>query len=141
LVVVLLPSAIRAQPLVTASGAIIVDAPTGAVIWEQGADVPLHPASTTKILTAIVALQSGRLDQRLLVTGNASAVEPTKIGLRPGQEVDLHDLLYAVLLRSANDAAEVVAAWLSRAGAGAPPRATAKVPPPLPAPPHHPCTH
>jgi D-alanyl-D-alanine carboxypeptidase len=112
LVVVLLPSATRAQPLVTASGAIIVDAPTGAVIWEQGADVPLHPASTTKILTAIVALQSGRLDQRLLVTGNASSVEPTKIGLRPGQEVDLHDLLYAVLLRSANDAAVVVAEGL-----------------------------
>ncbi len=109
LVVVLLPSATRAQPLVTASGAIIVDAPSGSVIWEQGADLPLAPASTTKVLTAIVALQSGRLDQRFLVTGNASGVEPTKIGLRPGQEVELHDLLYAVLLRSANDAAVVVA--------------------------------
>ncbi len=112
LVVVLLPSVTRAQPQVTATGAIIIDANTGAVIWEQDADLPLPPASTTKVLTAIVALQSGRLDQRLLVTGNASAVEPTKIGLRPGQEVDLHDLLYAVLLRSANDAAVVVAEGL-----------------------------
>ena len=112
LVVVLLPSVTRAQPQVTATGAIITDANTGAVIWEQDADLPLPPASTTKVLTAIVALQSGRLDQRLLVTGNASAVEPTKIGLRPGQEVDLHDLLYAVLLRSANDAAVVVAEGL-----------------------------
>ena len=112
LVVVLLPSVTRAQPEVTATGAIITDANTGAVIWEQDADLPLPPASTTKVLTAIVALQSGRLDQRLLVTGNASAVEPTKIGLRPGQEVELHDLLYAVLLRSANDAAVVVAEGL-----------------------------
>jgi serine-type D-Ala-D-Ala carboxypeptidase (penicillin-binding protein 5/6) len=112
LVVVLLPSVTRAQPQVTATGAIIIDANTGAVVWEQDADLPLPPASTTKVLTAIVALQSGRLDQRLLVTGNASAVEPTKIGLRPGQEVDLHDLLYAVLLRSANDAAVVVAEGL-----------------------------
>ena len=112
LVVVLLPSVTRAQPQVTATGAIITDANTGAVIWEQDADLPLPPASTTKVLTAIVALQSGRLDQRLLVTGNASAVEPTKIGLRSGQEVELHDLLYAVLLRSANDAAVVVAEGL-----------------------------
>jgi D-alanyl-D-alanine carboxypeptidase (penicillin-binding protein 5/6) len=112
LVAVLLPSVTRAQPEVTATGAIIVDASTGAGIWEQNADLPLPPASTTKVLTAIVALQSGRLDQRLLVTSNASSVEPTKIGLRPGQEVDLHDLLYAVLLRSANDAAVVVAEGL-----------------------------
>jgi len=112
LVAVLLPSVTRAQPEVTATGAIIVDANTGAVFWEQDADLPLPPASTTKVLTAIVALQSGRLDQRLLVTGNASSVEPTKIGLRPGQEVELHDLLYAVLLRSANDAAVVVAEGL-----------------------------
>jgi D-alanyl-D-alanine carboxypeptidase len=107
--VALLPAAVHAQPYVTARGAIIVDADSGAVIWESNADEPLPPASTTKVMTAILALQSHQLDEHFAVSGNAAATAPSKIGLRPGQTVALRDLLYAVLLKSANDAAVVVA--------------------------------
>src|SRR5262245_32001858 len=105
----LLPAAVHAQPYVTARGAIIVDADSGAVIWESNADEPLPPASTTKVMTAILALQSHQLDDHFSVSANAAATPPSKIGLRTGQSVALRDLLYAVLLKSANDAAVVVA--------------------------------
>lgn len=98
-----------AEPSVTARAAIIVNGSTGEVLWERNADAPLPPASTTKVLTAIVALESGRLDERFPVSPEAAATAPSKIGLRPGDRMVLGDLLYAVLLNSANDAATVVA--------------------------------
>src|SRR5262245_16161465 len=107
------PEAAYAQPEVTARGAIVVDADTGSVIWEKNADEPLPPASTTKVMTAVLALQSHRLDEQFAVSVNAANTPPSKIGLRPGQRVSLHDLLYAVLLKSANDAAVVVAEGVS----------------------------
>ena len=90
----------------TARAAIIVDAATGDVIWERNACEPLPPASTTKVMTAILALESGRLDDSFQVSSDAAATAPSKINLRPGQRMRLRDLLYAVLLNSANDAAD-----------------------------------
>ena len=106
---IFVPPSSAADPSVTARAAIIVNAGTGEAIWEKNADAPLPPASTTKILTAILAIESGRLDERLPVSVEASEVAPSKIGLRPGERMELRDLLYAVLLNSANDAATVVA--------------------------------
>lgn len=100
-------------PKVTARAAIIVDATTGEVLWERNGDLRLPPASTTKVLTAIVALESGRLDDSFTVSAGAAATAPSKIGLRAGQTMVLSDLLYAVLLKSANDAAAVVAEGIS----------------------------
>jgi len=100
-------------PTLTARSAIIMDAASGEVTWQWNASEPLPPASTTKILTAILALESGRLDESFRVSVNASETPPSKINLRPGQRMRLKNLLYAVLLNSANDAAEVVAEGLS----------------------------
>jgi D-alanyl-D-alanine carboxypeptidase (penicillin-binding protein 5/6) len=108
-VAALVPAAAHAQPDVTARGAIIVDAETGASVWELNADEALPPASTTKVMTAVLALQSHQLDQEFMVSAHAAATPPSKIGLKAGQSVALRDLLYAVLLKSANDAAVVVA--------------------------------
>jgi D-alanyl-D-alanine carboxypeptidase (penicillin-binding protein 5/6) len=105
--------ALAADPYVTARAAIIVDANTGEVLWERNPDVPLPPASTTKVLTAILAIESGRLDDSVTVGPDAAEVAPSKIGLRPGERMALGDLLYAVLLNSANDAATVVADGLA----------------------------
>src|SRR5262245_36521338 len=102
-----------AEPSVTARAAIIVDAASGEVLWERNADWPLPPASTTKVMTAILAIESKRLDDWVTVSPEASAVSPSKIGLRPGERTALGDLLYAVLLNSANDAATVVAEGLA----------------------------
>ncbi len=98
-----------ARGSLTARAAILMDAATGESLWERSADEPLPPASTTKVLTAIVAIESGRLDQSLRVSEHAAETDPSKIGLHAGQHMVLRDLLYAVLLNSANDAAEVVA--------------------------------
>ena len=97
----------------TARAAIVVDAETGQVLFERNPDEQLPPASTTKVLTAIVALESGRLGDTFQVSEQAACVEPTRMGLRARERVQLRDLLYAVLLRSANDASEVVAEGLA----------------------------
>jgi D-alanyl-D-alanine carboxypeptidase (penicillin-binding protein 5/6) len=102
-----------ADPYVTARAAIIMDAASGEALWERNPDVPLPPASTTKILTAILAIESGRLDDWVTMTPDAAATAPSKIGLRPGERMALGDLLYAVLLNSANDAAAAVAEGLA----------------------------
>jgi len=102
-----------AGPYLTARAAVIMDAATGEVVWERNGSDPLPPASTTKVLTAILALESGRLDESMRVSVNASETAPSKINLRPGQRMRLKNLLYAVLLNSANDAATVVAEGLA----------------------------
>ena len=102
-----------AEPRVTARAAIIVDNGSGEVLWERNPDLPLPPASTTKVLTAILAIESRRLDDWVTVSPDAAAVPPSKIGLRTGERMALGDLLYAVLLNSANDASTVVAEGLA----------------------------
>jgi D-alanyl-D-alanine carboxypeptidase (penicillin-binding protein 5/6) len=104
--------AARSHTGVTARAAILIDNQTGEVLWERNPDLPLPPASTTKIVTAMVALQSGRLEDSLIVTPQAAAAPPSKIGLRPGWRMRLRDLVYALLLNSANDAAVVIAEGL-----------------------------
>jgi len=101
-----------AEPYITARAAIIMDAATGEVVWERNSTEPLPPASTTKVMTAILALESDRLDESFRVSAEAAETPPSKINLRVGQRMRLKNLLYAVLLNSANDAAEVVAEGL-----------------------------
>src|SRR5216110_2814842 len=105
--------AYAAGPYITARAAIIMDAATGEVVWERNSTEPLPPASTTKVMTAILALESGRLDESFRVSEYAAETAPSGIHLRAGQRMRLKNLLYAVLLNSANDAAEVVAEGLA----------------------------
>ena len=102
-----------AGPYITARAAVIMDAGTGEVVWERNSTDPLPPASTTKVMTAILALESGRLDESFRVSEYAAETAPSGIHLRAGQRMRLRNLLYAVLLNSANDAAEVVAEGLA----------------------------
>lgn len=100
-------------PRVTAKAAIVVDAHTGSVLWSQDPDDQLPPASTTKVMTAILALQSGRLSDRVEASPEACMVAPSKVNLRPGQRLVLQDLVYAILLNSANDASIAIAEHLA----------------------------
>ncbi|MCC6763293.1 MAG: D-alanyl-D-alanine carboxypeptidase [Deltaproteobacteria bacterium] len=97
----------------TAKSAIIVDARTGSVLWAQDPDEQLPPASTTKVMTAILALESGRLRDRVEASPEACMVAPSKVNLRPGQRLLLEDLVYAILLNSANDASIAIAEHLA----------------------------
>jgi D-alanyl-D-alanine carboxypeptidase (penicillin-binding protein 5/6) len=94
---------------VSAASAILMDGETGAVLFEQNADDPRPPASITKILTALVILERGRLSDAVVVSQEAARTGGFRLGLRQGQKVSLEDLLAAILIRSANDAAVAAA--------------------------------
>lgn len=99
-------------PRITARAAIVVDHQSGEVLFARNPDEQLPPASTTKVLSALVAVQTASLDQIVRVSTHASRVEPRKIWLKPGWSLNVDDLLYAMLLYSANDASVVLAEGL-----------------------------
>jgi len=96
---------------------IVIDAETGQVISQQGADLQNHPASLTKMMTLYLlfeALAQGRirLDTEFTVSEYAASQPPTKLGLEPGETITVHDLIFGMITRSANDAAMVAAEGL-----------------------------
>jgi D-alanyl-D-alanine carboxypeptidase (penicillin-binding protein 5/6) len=94
----------------TARAAVLMDAATGKIIYQKDEDLRLPPASTTKVITAILTLESGRkLSESFTVSKTATRVPASKLYLRPGQSLSIEDLLYAILLASANDASMVLA--------------------------------
>lgn len=94
----------------TARAAVLMDATSGRILYEKEADLRLPPASTTKVVSAIVALESGRsLKQNLTVSKEATRVPASKLYLRAGQSLTVEELLYSIMLASANDAAMVLA--------------------------------
>jgi len=98
-----------APPAVDAAGAILMDAASGRILWEQDADTRLPMASTTKIMTALVALTYGDIDETVLVKSNTTRIEGSSIWLEAGEKLTLLDLLYGLMLRSGNDAAMTIA--------------------------------
>jgi D-alanyl-D-alanine carboxypeptidase len=82
---------------------------SGRVLYQREADTPLPPASTTKIVTALVVLDSKRLQETVQVSKSIGRIPSMKLGLRPGQKITVEDLLYGLLLVSANDAGVVLA--------------------------------
>jgi D-alanyl-D-alanine carboxypeptidase len=87
-----------------------MDAATGRVLYQKEADLRLPPASTTKVVTAILALESGRkLSESLTVSKEATRVPASKLHLRPGQSLTIEELLYSIMLSSANDSSIVLA--------------------------------
>jgi D-alanyl-D-alanine carboxypeptidase len=96
-------------PVLSAQGALAVDLKSGVPLYEKNADAPLLPASTTKIITALVALDYYPLDQ-VLTVGKGVRVDGQKMGLSIGEQMRVEDLLYGLLVYSANDAAETLAA-------------------------------
>lgn len=100
---------IRDLGKVTAKAAILVDDESGDVLFARSPNLQLPPASTTKILTALVVARSRALDRNVRVSRLASSMQPTKVWLKPGWMMNVEDLLYAILLNSANDASVVLA--------------------------------
>lgn len=96
-------------PDVKALGAVLIDAQSGRVLWEQNGYEPLANASTTKIMTCVLALESGMLDDTVTVSANAASQPKVRMGLSAGEQIKLKDLLYALMLQSSNDAAVAIA--------------------------------
>lgn len=101
-------------PAVSAAGAILIRADTGAILFEKEAEKRLYPASTTKIMTALVVLETlDRLslgpDSRIIVPAEAAGLEGSSVYLKAGEEISMEELLYGMMLQSGNDAATAAA--------------------------------
>ena len=91
-----------------ARGAIVIDAHTGATLYEKNADEPQFPASTTKIMTALLVIEAGNLDQEIECTLEDSKVGESSLNLKPGMRFTRRQMLYGLMLKSANDVAHAL---------------------------------
>ncbi len=100
-------------PQVSGKAALLMDSKSGEILYTYNADVQLPPASTTKILTGIIAIERTKLTD--IVTGgkNPTLVIPSAIGLHEGETITMENLLYSLFVKSANDAAVAVAEHIS----------------------------
>ena len=98
------------QPEISAGSAVVMHS-GGEIIYEKNADVKSLIASTTKIMTAIVAIENCELDSELEVDAASCGIEGSSMYLRPGQAVTVEELLYGLLLVSGNDAADALAKY------------------------------
>ncbi|MCX8129932.1 MAG: D-alanyl-D-alanine carboxypeptidase [Clostridia bacterium] len=96
-------------PNINAMAAIVIDTESGRVIYEKNAYSKRAIASTTKIVTAILALENGNLDDEVTVSKRAASVWGSTIKLKEGQKLKLRELLYGLMLNSGNDAAIAIA--------------------------------
>jgi D-alanyl-D-alanine carboxypeptidase len=109
-------AAIRAldkPPQVSARAALMVDADSGEVLYSKSQQAPLPPASTVKVMTALLALQNGGLQDRVTVSATAANTEGSRMGLAAGESLSVEELLYGLLLPSGNDAAVALAEHVS----------------------------
>ncbi len=110
LVPILFMTVLPARALdVSARSAIVIEAETGRVVFEKDADTRRPMASTTKIMTALVAIESGDLSREIIVDAAAEGVEGSSIYLCAGDKITLEALVWALMLESANDAATAIA--------------------------------
>lgn len=94
---------------INSRAAVVMDVSTGRILYAKHPDRRLPPASTTKLMTAIVAIEKAELDTVVTISKNASLVRPLKAGFKQGDKVTLEKLLYAALIKSSNDAAVALA--------------------------------
>lgn len=92
-----------------AESAVLINARTGQILYEKEKDKQQFPASTTKIMTALLTLENKELDEVVTISHDASYTEGSRIYLLEGEKVTIEQLLYAMLLESANDAAIALA--------------------------------
>ncbi|MCM2980955.1 D-alanyl-D-alanine carboxypeptidase [Niallia circulans] len=104
-----IPQKSSAQMYVSAQSAILMEQDSGRVIFEKDAHTKRRIASITKIMTALLAVESGKLEDTVTVSSNAIRTEGSSIYLQEGEKIKLEDLVYGLMLRSGNDAAVAIA--------------------------------
>ena len=102
------------RPEIYSASGIVMDAKTGAIIFEKNIHDKRAMASTTKLMTALLAIESGNPERDVTITEDMMYWEAgtNEIGLKPGDTVSMHDLIIACLMYSANDAAQAIAVEL-----------------------------
>jgi D-alanyl-D-alanine carboxypeptidase (penicillin-binding protein 5/6) len=106
------PAAAPVPPRIHAKTAVLMVADTHQVLFDKKKDAIMYPASTTKIMTLLTALQHGNLDGVVTVSPKAAAVGESSLGVNAGDRLTLRNLLTGMILVSGNDAAEAVAEYV-----------------------------
>ncbi|MGH2692515.1 MAG: D-alanyl-D-alanine carboxypeptidase family protein [Actinomycetota bacterium] len=101
------------DPKVEAAAAALADLDSGRVLFESGTETPRPIASITKVMTALLVIERTRPTETVIAGPNASGQTGAELGLQPGEELTVRDLLTALLLQSANDAAVALAEHVS----------------------------
>jgi D-alanyl-D-alanine carboxypeptidase (penicillin-binding protein 5/6) len=108
-----------AAPSLLSESAVLIDAKSGTILAQKNADKKMYPASLTKIMTAIIAIEMGKLTDVITVDDDTPhEIEGSHIALEPGEILTLKDLLYALMLPSANDAASAIAKYYGKSTDG-----------------------
>ena len=105
--------AITAPPEITAETAILIDAKTGQILYEKNKDALREPASTTKVMTCLLVLEHLPLDKVITIDAISPFTGGSRIFVIEGEELTVEQLLYALMLESANDAAVALAIAIS----------------------------
>jgi D-alanyl-D-alanine carboxypeptidase (penicillin-binding protein 5/6) len=95
--------------VIASQAAVVMDASTGEILYGKNSSLLLPPASTAKLMTAIVVMEKANLTDIVTISQKASQAHPVKAGFRKGDKVTVEALLYAALVKSANDAAVALA--------------------------------
>lgn len=111
---------IQNQVSLDAKGAILIEQQSGRILYEKNSEDRLYPASTTKILTALVALERGNLDDTVTVGKEVLMVpwDSSKAYLKEGEQITLRELLMGLMLPSGNDAAAAIGVYIGRKALG-----------------------
>lgn len=107
------PGVVPDPPEVSAAAWILYDATHDVVLASEGADEPRAMASTTKMMTSLLAIEHGGLDDEVRVSDDAAAIGEAEVDLEPGEVLTLRQLVTALMIRSANDASIAVAEHVS----------------------------
>ncbi len=106
-------AALTAEPRLEAEAAVLMDMTTGEILYEKAADKKMFPASTTKMMTCILALEYLDPESAIIIDDEIAQTGGSSIGLRAGEVAGVMDLLYALMTESANDSAEALACAVS----------------------------
>ncbi len=112
LITLLLSSSLYASEVpgtIYSKGSVLIEKDSKRVLYEKNAHEKMAMASTTKIMTCIVAIESGKLDEIVTVSGKAARAPKVKLNLKTGEKQKLGDLLYSLMLESHNDTAVAIA--------------------------------
>ncbi|RFU66077.1 D-alanyl-D-alanine carboxypeptidase [Peribacillus glennii] len=110
--IALYPASTNAASPISAHSAILMEQRSGRVIYEHNAHEKSRIASITKIMTAVLAIESGKLDETVTVGRQAVGTEGSSLYLKNGEKIMLEDLTYGLMLRSGNDAAVAIAEYV-----------------------------
>lgn len=106
------PTFAHELPILNSESAVLINAKTGEVLFEKNSNTSMYPASITKIVTAILAIEEGNLEDIVTVSENARNVIGTRVYLLEGEKVPLKKLVQGLLINSGNDAGTAIAEFI-----------------------------